>query len=105
MSIAPSSPESLHAAIQSENPFDRPRFLKQEDIWRSTFPDVPSINQQATDIVFAAMEAVRLRKRPTIGLFVSAERGLGKSHLISRIQKRFRQMETAFWSTWVNAAI
>jgi hypothetical protein len=90
MSITPSSPEALHAAIQSENPFDRPRFLKQEDIWMSTFPDVPSINQQATDTVFAAMEAVRLRKRATIGLFVSAERGLGKSHLISRIQKKIQ---------------
>ena len=87
MSTIPSPIEDINSAIQAENPFDRPRFLKQEDIWISTFPDVPAINRKASDTIFAAIEAVRLRKRSTIGLFISAERGLGKSHLISRIQK------------------
>lgn len=90
MSAIPSPIEAIESAIQSENPFDRPRFLKQEDIWMSTFPDVPSINKKASDAVFKAIEAVRLRKRATVGLFISAERGLGKSHLISRIQKQIQ---------------
>lgn len=90
MSIIPSPIEAIESAIQAENPFDRPRFLKQEDIWVSSFPDVPSINAKASDAVFAAIEAVRLRKRATIGIFISAERGLGKSHLISRIQKQIQ---------------
>ena len=90
MSVIPSPIEAIESAIQAENPFDRPRFLKQEDIWMSTFPDVPSINAKASDAIFTAIEAVRLRKRATIGLFISAERGLGKSHLISRIQKQIQ---------------
>jgi hypothetical protein len=91
MSVTPSPIKEIQLAIQSENPFDRPRFLKQEDIWASTFPDAPVINQQASDAIFAAIEAVRLRQRSTASLFVSAERGLGKSHLISRIQKRLQK--------------
>lgn len=87
MSVIPSPIEDIKSAIQAENPFDRPRFLKQEDIWISTFPDVPEINRKASDTIFLAIESVCLRKRSTIGLFISAERGLGKSHLISRIQK------------------
>lgn len=73
MSVIPSPIEAIESAIQAENPFDRPRFLKQEDIWMSTFPDVPSINAKASDAIFTAIEAVRLRKRATIGLFISAE--------------------------------
>jgi Cdc6-like AAA superfamily ATPase len=91
MSVTSSPIEEIQLVIQSENPFDRPRFLKQEDIWTSTFPDVPTINQHASDAIFAAIEAVRLHQRATVSLFISADRGLGKSHLISRVQKRLQK--------------
>ncbi len=73
MSVTSSPIEEIQLAIQSENPFDRPRFLKQEDIWTSTFPDVPTINQHASDAIFAAIEAVRLHQRATVSLFISAD--------------------------------
>jgi hypothetical protein len=91
MSTITSLIEDIDTVIQAENPFDRPRFLKQEDIWSSPFPDVPEINRQASDKIFALIEKVTISKKSTKGLFISAERGLGKSHLISRVQKRIQE--------------
>jgi hypothetical protein len=82
MSFTPSSPEEVKAAILAENPFDRPRFLKKEDIWTSTFPDVPEINKRASDVIFESIESVKNDRNLSFGLFISADRGFGKSHLV-----------------------
>ncbi|HEY9596718.1 MAG TPA: P-loop NTPase fold protein [Cyanophyceae cyanobacterium] len=92
--MAPSSIEELKNAIKADNPFDRPLFVKQEDIWGRGFPDVLSLNAHASDAIFEAIEKVRIGKRSTIGITVTAERGLGKSHVISRVRHRL-QMDGA----------
>lgn len=85
-----SSVEEINKVIESCNPFDRPFFVKQEDVWGQGFPDVPSINAHVSDAVFEAIEKVRSNQRDTIGITITAERGLGKSHIISRIRHQLQ---------------
>ena len=74
-------------AIKNHNPFDRPLVVRSQDIWGKGFPDVPSLNAHASDAVFEAIEKVRTKKRQVVGITITAEKGLGKSHLISRIRQ------------------
>ncbi|WP_375468380.1 P-loop NTPase fold protein [uncultured Nostoc sp.] len=85
-----SNDNCLINAIKSHNPFDRPLVVRSQDIWETGFPDVPSLNAHASDTVFDAIERVRTKQQPVIGITIKAERGLGKSHLISRIRRRLQ---------------
>ncbi|UKO96952.1 hypothetical protein [Nostoc sp. UHCC 0870] len=76
--------------IQNYNPFDRPLVVRSQDIWVTGFPDVPSLNAHASDAIFDAIERVRTKQQPVIGITIKAERGLGKSHLISRIRHQLQ---------------
>ncbi|MEH1815338.1 MAG: hypothetical protein V7K26_11610 [Nostoc sp.] len=86
-----SNDNGLIDAIKNHNPFDRPLVVRSQDIWVTGFPDVPSLNAHASDAIFDAIEIVRTKQQPVIGITIKAERGLGKSHLISRIR---RQLQT-----------
>jgi hypothetical protein len=85
-----SNENGLINAIKSHNPFDRPLVVRSQDIWVTGFPDVPSLNAHASDAIFDAVEKVRAKQQPVIGITIKAERGLGKSHLISRIRRRLQ---------------
>ncbi|MEG4250105.1 hypothetical protein [Microcoleus sp. Pol10D4] len=78
----------LDQAIASHNPFDRSLIVRSNDIWKPSFPDVPSINAHASDGVFQAIEQIRAGYRTVSGITIRAEKGLGKSHLMSRIRTR-----------------
>ncbi len=80
----------LDNAIKSQNPFDRSLVVRTQDVWGKGFPDVPSLNAHALDAVFESIEKVRTRQRPVVGITITAEAGLGKSHLISRIRYRLQ---------------
>jgi len=90
MSSSPSSITDLNNAIKSQNPFDRPLVVRSQDIWTQGFPDVSSLNAHASDAVFEAIEKVRTRQRQVVGITITADKGLGKSHLISRIRHRLQ---------------
>ncbi|WP_414583526.1 hypothetical protein [Scytonema sp. PCC 10023] len=90
MTSSPSSIADLINAIKSQNPFDRPLVVRSQDIWTKGFPDVSSLNAHASDTVFEAIEKVRTRQRQVVGITITAEKGLGKSHLISRIRHRLQ---------------
>ncbi len=83
-----SSIADLNKAIASQNPFDRSLIVRSNDIWNPSFPDVPSINAHASDAIFQAIEQIRAGYRTVIGITIKAEKGQGKSHLISRIHHR-----------------
>jgi len=85
-----SNDNGLINAIKNHNPFDRPLVVRSQDIWVTGFPDVPSLNAHASDAVFDAIERVRTKQQPVIGITIKAERGLGKSHLISRIRHQLQ---------------
>ncbi|MBN3896167.1 MAG: hypothetical protein HWQ41_13160 [Nostoc sp. NOS(2021)] len=72
--------------IRNENPFAGHIVVRPPQIWGKSFPDVPSINAHASNAVFDAVDKVRKGKRETVGITITAEKGLGKSHIISRIR-------------------
>jgi len=90
MNSAPSAITDLNHAIKSENPFDRPLVVRSHDVWEQSFPDVPSINAYASNAVFQAIEQIRAKQLSVLGITIKAERGLGKSHLISRIRSHLK---------------
>jgi hypothetical protein len=86
-----SSISDIHKAIESDNPFDRSLVVRSDDIWNQTFPDVASINAHTSDSIFQAIEQIKKGKRSVIGITVRAERGLGKSHVVSRIRHNLQK--------------
>jgi hypothetical protein len=76
--------------ISQSNPFQGRLVVRSHNVWGQSFPDVPSLNSHASDAVYEAIEKVRSRKRQVIGITIKAERGLGKSHLISRIRHKLQ---------------
>lgn len=91
------SNDDLINAIKKHNPFEGRLVVKSQDIWRTSFPDVPSLNAHASDAIFDAIEKVRNRQRQVIGITITAEKGLGKSHLISRIRNRIQTDKSALF--------
>lgn len=92
-----SSIAELKKAIASQNPFDRSLIVRSSDIWKPSFPDVPSINSHASDGVFQGIEQISAQYRTVIGITIKAEKGLGKSHLMSRIRRRLLDEGGAFF--------
>jgi hypothetical protein len=83
--------EDLNAAIQSYNPFSNAGIVKEQDVWGKGFPDVPTINAHASDAVFQAIEQVRTSQssqEKVTSIAITAQQGVGKSHIISRIRHR-----------------
>lgn len=106
--------------ISTNNPFQGRLVVRSHNVWGQSFPDVPSLNSHASDAVYEAIEKVRNKKRQVIGITIKAERGLGKSHLISRIRHKLQidgsalfvymsqcddlnRIKTAFLSTLANS--
>jgi hypothetical protein len=81
---------TMEELIRSKNPFAGHHVVRPLQIWGKGFPDVPSINAHASDAVFKAVKQVYRGERQTIGITITADKGVGKSHIISRIRHRFQ---------------
>lgn len=92
MNNIPVSPiEALNAAIQNHNPFSKAGIVKEQDIWRKGFPDLPTLNAHASDAIFQAVEKVRTSQsgqEKVTSLVLTADQGVGKSHILSRVCQR-----------------
>jgi hypothetical protein len=97
MYTSPSSYSDLNKALANHNPFERTLVVRSHDVWNPNFPDVPSINAHASEAVFQAIEQIRIGKRSVIGITIKAEKGLGKSHLMSRIRRRLQSEGNSFF--------
>ncbi|WP_414529027.1 hypothetical protein, partial [Nodularia chucula] len=84
---------TIDQLIQEHNPFAGHIVVRPPQIWGKSFPDVPTINAHASDAVFHAVEQIRKKQRETVGITLTAEKGLGKSHIISRIRHRLQTEE------------
>ncbi len=94
----PASPiADINQLVEQHNPFDCSLVVKSHDVWASKFPDVPSINGQISAAIFKGIEQVRTGDRSVLGITITAERGLGKSHIISRLRRQIKQDGTAFF--------
>jgi hypothetical protein len=96
MTTASSSIEDLNKAIEASNPFAI-KFVDQHHVWGKSFPDVPSINACASDAVFESIAKVSSGKIDSIGITITAEKGAGKTHLISRIRHQLQAEGKAFF--------
>jgi len=86
--------EDINAAIQSHNPFSNAGIVKEQDIWGKGFPDVPTLNAHASDTVFQAIELVRTSQSSqdkVTSIAITAQYGVGKTHLLSRIRHRLER--------------
>jgi hypothetical protein len=94
---SPSAISDLNKLIESENPFDRSLTVRSHDVWERKFPDVSSINKHISDAVFHGIEQIQKGQRSVLGITVKAERGLGKSHLVSRIRLHLKEEGGCFF--------
>ncbi|MEC4816526.1 MAG: hypothetical protein SAK29_25155 [Scytonema sp. PMC 1069.18] len=92
-----STTPSIDELIRNKNPFAGHDVVRPSQIWGKSFPDVPSINAHASNAVFDALEKIRQGQRETVGITITAEKGLGKSHLISRIRHRLQVEDGALF--------
>lgn len=85
--------EALNAAIKTHNPFSKNAIVKAQDVWGQGFPDVESLNAHASDAVFQAIEQVKSlsSKDKVTSVALTAARGVGKTHTISRIRHRLER--------------
>ena len=86
-----SSLEVLNSAISANNPFNRELIVGKKAVWGQVFPDLPSLNAHASDGVFEAIGEIRKGQRKTVGITIKAEKGQGKSHVLSRIRDRLQE--------------
>ena len=77
---------AIDELIKQKNPFAGNIVVRSSQIWGKSFPDVTSINSHASNAVFDAVNKVHNRERETVGITIAAEKGAGKSHIISRIR-------------------
>ena len=92
-----SSFDELYEVINKNNPFDVPPIVTGQDIWNGSFPDLTTLNADASDAVFETIEQVRSGKPKVTSIAFSAEIGVGKSHLIRRIRKGLQAENKAFF--------
>ncbi|NER37803.1 MAG: hypothetical protein F6J93_28235 [Oscillatoria sp. SIO1A7] len=92
MNSTPSAIEDLNRAIQTQNPFEVELVVTKQNVWEKELPDVPSINAHASDTVFEAINQVRSGQRRVVGVTLRAEKGLGKTHIISRIRHQGKRI-------------
>ncbi|MBE9058033.1 hypothetical protein [Sphaerospermopsis sp. LEGE 08334] len=76
--------------IKTHNPFAGHIVVRPQQIWGKSYPDVPSINAHAANAVFDAIDKIKKGERQTVGITIAAEKGLGKSHIISRIRHQLQ---------------
>lgn len=92
-SLTVPSDDAILSALQANNPFERPPVVKEQNVWGESFPDILSLNAKASDSVFSALKKLRLADSSLdkiTSLVLTAERGVGKSHVLRRIRKRLQ---------------
>ncbi|MDD1428659.1 hypothetical protein MEO94_30305 [Dolichospermum sp. ST_sed9] len=83
--------------IKTKNPFAGHFVVKSQQIWGKSFPDVHSINAHASNAVFDAISKVNQGHLQTTSITIVAEKGLGKSHIISRIRHQLQTREDSLF--------
>jgi hypothetical protein len=90
------SDDALQDLIHNNNPFAE-YTVRNQDIWGKEFLDEPYLNCHASDLVFRYVEQLESRKLNVIGITLRAEKGVGKSHIVSRIRHRLQESGNALF--------
>lgn len=96
----PTLPPEILTELRSQNPFARPPVVKAQNIWGESFADVTSLNAHASEAVFETLNklaAATATVEKVSSLVITANRGVGKSHLIRRIRHRLQTNREALF--------
>lgn len=89
--------EHLKATIQSHNPFINTSIVKEQDVFGKKFLDVPTLNADASNAVFQAIDLVKKTQQKLTTILITAPIGTGKTHIIQRIGHQIRQKDNALF--------
>ncbi|XGB42117.1 MAG: AAA family ATPase [Nodosilinea sp. LVE1205-7] len=96
----PTLPSEILTELRSQNPFARPPVVKAQNIWGESFADVTSLNAHASEAVFETLNKLATATATVekiSSLVITADRGVGKSHLIRRIRHRLQTNREALF--------
>ena len=94
-----SSLDTLNKAIQECNPFESNFVTKSYHVWDENFLDLPCLHAQASETILEAIEKInsgRLQSR-TVGFAILASKGVGKTHVLSRIRHDLKSKGEGFF--------
>lgn len=96
---AHSSLDELNQAIRTFNPFESHFVVKSQHVWDEEFPDVPSLHTQALDIILDTIQRINSSnlQSQSVGFAILAPKGVGKTHLLSRIRQRVKRQGYGFF--------
>ena len=83
----------INELLRDTNPFEKGLVVKDQNIWGTSFPDIPELNKHVSDAIYTSIE--KLQKAPSSlekvsSMVVRAQRGAGKTHVISRVRKQIQ---------------
>jgi hypothetical protein len=94
-----SSLDALNQAIKESNPFESNFVAKSYHVWDEDFLDLPGLNAHASITVLEAIQKInsgRLQSK-TIGFTLLAPKGVGKTHVLSRIRQQLKRESEGFF--------
>ncbi|MFG3819106.1 hypothetical protein [Limnothrix redekei] len=90
----------IHQAIQEYNPFNLRSVVKHQDVWNVDFVDVEFLHAQASDLILGKLQetrAIQDSEKKISSFVITAEQGVGKSHLIRRLHRRIYEEQNGFF--------
>lgn len=96
---AHSSLDELNQAIERYNPFESHYIVKSQHVWDEEFPDVFSLHAQASNAILESVQKINSENLPakTVGFTLLAPKGVGKTHVLSRIRQGLKLSGDGFF--------
>jgi DNA replication protein DnaC len=94
-----SSLDALHQAIQDCNPFESNFITRSYQVWDDDFLDMPSLQASASTAILDTVNKINTGqlKSGTAGVVLLAPKGVGKTHVISRIRHHLKDNGGGFF--------
>ncbi|MBD2259656.1 hypothetical protein [Pseudanabaena sp. FACHB-2040] len=94
-----SSPEALNEAIQECNPFESNFVTKSYHVWDDNFLDLPCLHTHASESILEAIQKINSGQLQsgTVGFAILAPKGVGKTHVLSRIRHHLKRKGEGFF--------
>ncbi len=96
---AHSSLDSLNQVIQECNPFESNFITKSYHVWDENFLDLPCLHAHASETILETIEKINSErlKSKTAGFAILAPKGVGKTHVLSRIRHYLKRTGEGFF--------
>jgi hypothetical protein len=94
--IATATTGKLDQIIQEFNPFND-FVVKTKHVWNEDFLDIPFLHADASKTILDAVSKINASKLETIGFALVAPKGVGKTHVLTRIRQSLKQNNEGFF--------